>query len=499
MAFPKITISKIINLILISWLLIVISYRLLICFSYKTELSNGESNNIWKIINVSNGQSFYNNPEKLPLEIFQYTPLSLVPLTGIAYFLDDNSPYFVHNISVIGRVLQLFFNLGMIYLIYKICGNFIQMDKQISFLISLISLTLLTHPAFAIRPDSMLLFCVIFTIYVYLKYLNSNNKITPIAVGLLITVCFFIKQDGILISIPLGVFLMIERKWKKLLILTAYTLTIFILSILVSSLIFGDQFLSNIIIGLNNPTSFKQLISVFERALSFFSIHITIGIVLMLFYLIKKNNTNTNTNIKLIALLSFFYFFTSITTSLKLGSWINYYTPYIIFSTILIIYYINDLLINYKNRFSKLKNIIIISLFGIISLVYNVKQIYIYTSPYLINYNFHKKQYLKARNNCENFKTNFRIKKTDSILTINPLNRMFLASNTILVNIEYYHVSNFKYLDFRKKRNKGITYIFIKKNEIISVNQLSKIFNINLNDFNNQKLNDYKVLTPKIF
>ena len=76
---------------------------------------------------------------------------------------------------------------------------------------------------------------------------------------------------------------------------------------------------------------------------------------------------------------------------------------------------------------------------------------------------------------------------------------MFLASNTILVNLEYYHVSNFKYLNFRKKRNKGITYIFIKKNEIISVNQLSKIFNINLNDFNSQILNDYKVLTPKIF
>ncbi len=492
MGFQNFSIKKIINTFLTIWLIIILIYRIIICFSYKTELSNGESNNIWKAINISVGKPIYNNPEKLPLEIFQYTPLSIIPLSGIACLFDENSTYYVHYITICGRLIQLLFNIIMLYFIYKLCHQFIRIDKQISYFISIISLTLLTHPAFAIRPDSMLILFIIITIYTFTFFLNSDNKIIPVIIGIFITFCFFIKQDGIFISIPLGLFLIIERKWRKMFILSGYSLIIFSITIITSQIIFGNFLMPNIIKGLNNPISYKQLISVFDRAYSFYAIHIVIGLTLTIFYLTKKYS-----KLKLISILSLFYFILAITTSIKLGSWVNYYTPFILFSTILIIYFLKNIKINNSNKILPLNAIVSISMFSMLSLLFTFKQIYTYTSPYISNYNFYKRQYLKSEGVCEQLKTQYKIKRSDSILTISPLDKMFLASNSILVNIEYYHLSDFNYTNFKNKRNKGISYILLRKNELIWLKHLSTIFNIDLSDYKSKNIMNYILLTPK--
>lgn len=74
---------------------------------------------------------------------------------------------------------------------------------------------------------------------------------------------------------------------------------------------------------------------------------------------------------------------------------------------------------------------------------------------------------------------------------------MFLASNSILVNIEYYHLSDFNYTNFKNKRNKGISYILLRKNELIWLKHLSTIFNIDLSDYKSKNIMNYILLTPK--
>ena len=99
--------SEIIKIIIYCWLVALLIYRLVISFSYKSELTNGESNNIWKAINVANGNTIYNNPEQLPLDVFQYTPISEYPIILFAKVLNPNSINYVHWITVLGRLYQL--------------------------------------------------------------------------------------------------------------------------------------------------------------------------------------------------------------------------------------------------------------------------------------------------------------------------------------------------------------------------------------------------------
>jgi hypothetical protein len=154
---------------------IYIIYRLLICFNYQPELCNGESNNVWKSLSVANGEGLYNDPEKLPLEVFQYTPLFEFPVIFIAKILDKSSPDYLANVTMLGRLFVLVLNLLLTFIISKICFQFLSIDKIKSYACGLTSLLLLTHPIYAIRPDSTLLVFVFLTLLFYLQRIKKEN------------------------------------------------------------------------------------------------------------------------------------------------------------------------------------------------------------------------------------------------------------------------------------------------------------------------------------
>ena len=92
------------NLLLLGLFLVLIVYRLLICFNYTTELCVGETNNIWSAMNVAHGKQMYTHPEVSPFEIFQYTPVSQFPIILGSKLFNSNSINYSYSVLVFGTL-----------------------------------------------------------------------------------------------------------------------------------------------------------------------------------------------------------------------------------------------------------------------------------------------------------------------------------------------------------------------------------------------------------
>ena len=155
------------NLLLLLFAGVIIIYRLLICVNYTPEISVGETNNIWNALNVANGRALYCNPENTPFEIFQYTPLSQFPTVIFAKLLDSNSLNYGYYVLAIGRVFSLIFNLLTFYLVFLLLSRILKIDKTLSLAAAIGGFGLLTHLAFAVRPDAMSLLVTILSVYLF--------------------------------------------------------------------------------------------------------------------------------------------------------------------------------------------------------------------------------------------------------------------------------------------------------------------------------------------
>ena len=467
------------------WLTILLIYRITICFSYLPELSNGESNNIWKAINVANGKPIYTNPEELPLEVFQYTPISQLPIIGIAKLLNKESVDYVYLVTVYGKLYELFANILLVILIYHISIKYLGNSKHTSATSALLILSLFTNPAFTVRPDATLLLMIGVSIWSYLKMEQKNHINWTVLTSLLIITCFYTKQDGILIAGPMAIRLILLKKWRTFFSLSFISLGLLIGSIAISPFIFGEHFYTCVFKGLKNTSSIQQIIGVFDRAYGFYMIHFVLGLICSIYFLIKKRKEY----IALFSLASLFYFFVALATSSKSGSWVNYYTPYIIFSSIVIVCFLSSL--SFKNEI--LSPLFTISFGMVISGLFIFKQVYVYTSPF-IKLNNGKVEYYTHYKTIQKIKSNLKISKHDKVLTINQLDRNFLAENSIMINTEYYNYASYSYQTFKKQSNKNIDYIFYKLKDKPTVDYLIQFFNVSIVKYNTVKINNYIVL-----
>ena len=467
------------------WIVILLTYRISICFSYLPELSNGESNNIWKAINVANGKPIYTNPEELPLEIFQYTPISQLPIIGIAKLLNKESVDYVYLVTAYGRLYELFANILLVILIYHISIKYLGNSKHTSITSALLILSLFTNPAFTVRPDATLLLLLGITMWSYLKMEQSNQVKWTFITSFFIITCFYTKQDGILIAGPMAIRLISLKKWNQFFSLSFISVGLLIGSIAISPYVFGEHFFTCVFKGLKNTSSIKQIIGVFDRAYGFYMIHFVLGLIVSICFLIK----NRKDTIAFFAIASIFYFFVAFATSSKSGSWVNYYTPYIIFSTIVIFYFLTSL--SFKKEI--LPPLLTTSFAIIIACLFIFKQIYVYTSPF-IKPNNGKTEYFTHYKIIQKIKFRLKIRENDNVLIANQFDRNFLANNSIMINTEYYSYASYKYESFKKQKNKKIDYIIYKTKEKPSIDYLLQFFNVSTLNYIEIKINDFYIL-----
>ena len=477
-----------IKLILISWAIALLIYRLLVSFSYKHELTNGETNNIWKAINVSQGKSIYNDPENLPLDVFQYTPISEFPVIFFAKILNQHSINYVYWITVLGRLYQIACNFFLGVILYKIAIKILTLNKINALLIVLTSISLLTTTAFTIRPDATALITLFATIYFYGLSIQQNFNVKSIFfVSCLIVLNFFCKQDGIFIAIPIGIHLILQRKWKALFFTIIFSVGILLSMLLLAFFTSGKFFFINTILGLKNTMSLFQLLAVFNRAFTFYGFFICIGLVLGIKYCFKYKIIT----IHFIGILAVFYFLLALATSTKIGSWVNYYTPFVMISIVLGIYYM-------ENKTLKIKIITFVRYsFILLSFIYLYSQLYNYTYPFIKFSANNEKYYLSKYNEFEYLKKKYKIRQNDNIIVTNHLLRNFFAENSIMVNIEYYNQASYSYKRFKKDSNKDIKYIIFNKSEKLGVDFLVNYFHVNLSQYNLNTSKGYYVYILK--
>lgn len=453
----------------------------MICFNYQPELCNGESNNVWKAISVANGSKFYNDPEKLPLEVFQYTPIFEFPMVIIAKLFNKSSAEYLANVTHFGRLFILLLNILLSFIIYRLCTKILEMDSHKSALCALSSIMLLTHPIFTIRPDSSLLLLIFITVYYYLQQIKKTTykftATTYLILSLLISLCFFAKQDGLMISAVIGIDLLLNKRYKQLVLLIIITLVTLSVVLTISHFVFGEFFFKSVILGLNNTSSITQVIIVFEKAWSYYGLILTLGLFTAFYLLYKKNNSKT------IPIGIIIYLFIALLTSSKSGSWINYYTPSVLLSTVGIFYIINK----YN---SSLRNIVLGSILLTVAL-FSVRITYNYTYPLTKQ---KKNEYFKAYTNVQLLKSKLNITPKTKILLLDFLERNMLSENCILINTEYYGYSKYKYHDFKNQRNKPIKYIIYHPKDIAYINYLSSLFNIQIQNYKHLKIRNYEVL-----
>jgi hypothetical protein len=392
---------------------------------------------------------------------------------------------YVYLVTAYGRLYELFANILLVILIYHISIKYLGNSKHTSITSALLILSLFTNPAFTVRPDATLLLLLGLSIWSYLKMEQSNQIKWTFITSFFIITSFYTKQDGILIAGPMAIRLISLKKWKQFFSLSLISVGLLIGSVAISPYVFGEHFFTCVFKGLKNTSSIQQIIGVFDRAYGFYMIHFVLGLISSV-YLLYKNRKDT---IALFAIASIFYFFVAVATSSKSGSWVNYYTPYIIFSSIIIIYFLAQL--NFNKR--KLNPFLIISVSILIAVFFILKQIYVYTSPFL-NHSKGKKEYYNALHNVKILKTKINIKKEDKILILNQLSRNFLAQNSIMINTEYYNYASYSYNSFKNKKKKKINYIVYKENEKPTVDYLIQFFRVSTENYDTIKINEFVVL-----
>jgi hypothetical protein len=158
-------------------------------------------------------------------------------------------------------------------------------------------------------------------------------------------------------------------------------------------------------------------------------------------------------------------------SSLKPGSWVNYYTFFILFGSLLSVVFFHRFLNQFRASYFLILAVIITG--G----VFWFRQIYFYTLPYLKD-SGPKADYAAVYNASVKIKNVLELKKGDHVIIANQLLRTFLFEYSVMVNTEYYGLSGFNYDKFRAKNDKEVDYIIASTEEAGIISFLSSTFEI---------------------
>jgi hypothetical protein len=159
-------------------------------------------------------------------------------------------------------------------------------------------------------------------------------------------------------------------------------------------------------------------------------------------------------------------------SSFKLGSWINYYTPAILWSSALIIIY-----------FVKLNNEkVLIPLIIVVCSVFICRQAYFYTLPYVGPFKTKETYIEKQQIACE-IERKLKLQPKTKVVVVDQLFRNFLYRNSIMVNMEFYGISKFKYDLVRAEKKETIKYLIYEKGETGIIDMLDDKFHFEKQKF----------------
>jgi len=466
------------NFLVSLFLVLVISYfltRVIVIFSDNIELANGEANNVWNILNVLNGRSLYMPPGEKPYEIFQYAPLSQLVYIAIIKIFNINDVLSIYKLL---RFFNLIFNILTSLYVFKILKSTIKINNNVHLWLSFLSLLLLTHQNWIIRPDAFSTFICFFAAGLSFEAINKNQIHKAILSGGVTTISIFCKQDGMQLFFIIPIAYLLLSYYKFSLYYVTSAIISFILLFSVFNIIYGNVFLESVIGGIDNEISFFVAFSVTNRYFQIFSLY-PIVILTIVVYNIFKVRDKICTFISLLILGSFVF---AISISLKPGAWINYFTLFNLLGVIIIGYFMQSI-----SNINIFKSIYLLFAFYFFSGI-----LFHYISPSISSNKLEFEKKKQISNKVKHY-----VYGNSCIYTNDKYLKLFLYDKTIFPNQEYYFISKFKYNNLSEvKKNLFViletpTLDYVLRN-IMKINNkdlkiVSQIDNFTLYKYDNNK------------
>lgn len=306
-----------------------------------------EKNVIYALQYAQYSGKLYNTPKERPYFFLQYTPLhfEIVGLIGKYLNVKFDSPY---DTVVLNRFCCLFFNLMEVILIFCFLHYYLKIELIINGITSLLVFQYFSNLGFS-RPDSI--YSLMYIMSVILTYILVNNeninksKMINLILGIsiILTLCIFSKQSGIILLPLVGLIILIKKGLKSALLFSLISSIFLISTYLYYHWLYGSTFYENIILGVQNGNSLTNFIMTFKM---YFSKRPVFVIILpILFFLI--NNIKKNDRLFWNITLGGTFLFQSI-FSLKNGSSFNYYMEVDIMILMILGIYFSELNTNLK-------------------------------------------------------------------------------------------------------------------------------------------------------
>jgi hypothetical protein len=167
----------------------------MLCFSYTVDIAGIEESTVVSVKRLFFHLPLYGDPVQYPFFTFQYPPVySWLLYTG-CLLLGINPGQDVHSLYVLGRMLNLFANIGSAWLLYRMLKNF-QVPDSISKPMAALSLLFLAKHGFAVRPDSLKSFLVMAFIYCLVEDLRKQKH--SLLLYVFLGIIPFVKHDSII-------------------------------------------------------------------------------------------------------------------------------------------------------------------------------------------------------------------------------------------------------------------------------------------------------------
>lgn len=317
-----------------------LAIKLWALISFHPDISGSETSTIFPIQLLVDGRQLYTNPEEPPFLLSQYTPIYFSIVAGFfeltSWTADD-----LRKVYVMSRIVSLFFLVTTV-LAFSLMVFFYTKQTVSSILAGLLvfhilSFWFLTNS----RPDSLLALSTILFLGATFKAIatsDEDNVWWYVAIVIAI-VSFFVKQSGMIQSIIVGSYCILQGRFKLLgkLILAGILSVVVMLALLPINTL--TLFLTNIVGGVANSVSWDWFYSwTLDRLLLPFGAFLAIGFMLSIYWLTKSSSPLYR--FISLALLIFFVF--DIAISFKIGAGVGYFQDFIIVCIFAIVLFFSD-------------------------------------------------------------------------------------------------------------------------------------------------------------
>ncbi len=305
--------------------LIMLLFRILLVGSYAVDLGGIEQNVIFSISKVVSGEPLYQDPERFHYDITQYTPIYYLIVVALAKIFGLQSLQNAHDFFVLGRSVSLFFDLAGVIFLWLFLRRKWQLNTAWCFVICALEFYFLTRIHFATRPDSLFALVSLATV-LYVLHLSDQTYIGSrvyswLWVSLLACLALFTKQTGMVLPPLVVLFLFLRRLWKPALVFSFGYVGLFAIGYFTCRSIWGDWFWKNTFEGIRNGLIPFRAYDVFSH----YYLKSEFVFALALFSILWMFRFPRNPIVLWLGLCNLVFFCFAFLTSMKEGSWINYY------------------------------------------------------------------------------------------------------------------------------------------------------------------------------